>query len=382
MTPLLTTLVFIAAQSGQSWSVATGEGTQVTQTLPSFDFGKLVAIRRADKPMPEWPTGPHVILANDDRIAGKLVAADERFLTFENKILGKVRVPITSVAVIWRSPLPAGTPLDPMTSEWLGERKTDAVRLSNGDVLRGTVERFGEDTSVWLKQPTVATRKLDLDKTVAVGFSAGLSRVRIPKVPHASIVLSDGSRITIDAIVSKEGTLGISSITGFPAYLPETEMVAFTVLNGKATYLNELKPKRIKSEPYLSMTWPHKLNRSSKGNPLRVDTKTGIQTFDRGLGTHAKTTLEYDLAGKYRRFEAVVGLDATTSRKGRVPVRILVDGKPQMIEALNELRAELGPIEISVEVSNAKSLTLVVDFGPEGDASSDMNWCEARLIKD
>ena len=65
-----------------------------------------------------------------------------------------------------------------------------------------------------------------------------------------------------------------------------------------------------------------------------------------------------------------------------MPVRILVDGKPQMIEALNELRAELGPIEISVEVSNAKSLTLVVDVGPEGDASSDVNWCEARLIKD
>ena len=196
------------------------------------------------------------------------------------------------------------------------------------------------------------------------------------------IVLADGSRLTVDALVGKGGTLGIGSVTGFTAFIPETAMISLTVLGGKATYLADLKPKQTKSEPYLGVAWPPIANRSVKGNPLRLDSKLDIHTYDRGLGTHAKTTLEYDLSDQYRRFEAVVGIDATTGKLGRVPVQILVDGKQQPIEGVAELRAELGPIAIAIDVSKAKTLTLIVDFGPLGDANADVNWCDARLIRE
>jgi hypothetical protein len=106
-----------------------------------------------------------------------------------------------------------------------------------------------------------------------------------------------------------------------------------------------------------------------------------VSTFDRGLGTHAKTTLEYDLAGAYLRFDALVGLDAATGRGGRVPVTILVDGADRTPAALKELTLETGPVPVGIDVAGAKSLTLVVGFGPAGDANADLNWCEARLIR-
>ena len=102
------------------------------------------------------------------------------------------------------------------------------------------------------------------------------------------------------------------------------------------------------------------------------------QTFDKGLGTHPRTTLVYDLGGKYRRFEALVGLDPVTGRRGAVEVRVLVDGRDVLSTALT---AGTEPKAVAVDVAKAKELTLVVDYGPGGDVQDDVNWADARLIE-
>ena len=385
MTPTLAivfvTLVAPPATPVGPWAVSTVEGTTPAATLPEIDFTTHVAMARVDRPRPAWPTDPHVVLANGDRVAGPLVAADARSFTFENPILGKVSVPLTTVAAIWRTGPPAGTPADPMTASWLNGRKTDAVRLTNGDVIRGTVERFDDDRAVWLKPPGGPTRRIGPSQTVAVAFAAGLSRVRTPKDAHALVVLKDGSRITADTFLAKGNTLAFLGVAGFDAVVPQSAVDSITVLGGNATDLATLNPTTSRVEPFLGVSWPVATNRSAKGRPLRVESAKGVSTYDRGLGTHAKTTLAYDLAGQYGRFTAVVGLDAETGRGGRVPVKILVDGKDRTPEALKLLTLESGPVDVSLDVAGAKTLTLVVDFGPAGDANADVNWCEARLIR-
>jgi hypothetical protein len=385
MTPMLA-IVFVThgalmAPPAGPWAVSTAGETAVVATLPEMDFKTHIGVARVDRPRPPWPSDPHVVLANGDRIAGPLVAADARSFTFDNPILGKVSVPLTTVAAIWRTGPPAGTPADPMTAAWLDGRKTDSVRLTNGDVLRGTVERFGDDRAVWLKPPGGPARRIGPGQTVAVAFAAGLSRVRTPTVPHALVVLKDGSRVTVDALFAKEGLLGIGAVVGFNKFVPESEVESITVLAGLATDLATLKPKASRVEPFLGVTWPVATNRSAKGNPLRLETAKGVGTYDLGLGTHAKTTVEYDLAGRYTRFTALVGLDATTGRGGRVPVKILIDGTDRTPDSLKVLAHEPGPVAVTVEVGGARTMTLAVDFGPAGDANADVNWCEARLIR-
>ena len=308
-------------------------------------------------------------------------SADNHSVTVETKYLGQVVIPLTSIAAVWFTPLPAGTPGDPLRSEWMADRKTDSVRLTNGDVYRGSLDRFDEDRSLWLKVAGSPNRKFDSGKVVAVSFSNSLSRVRTPKGVHAQIVLADGTRLTTANVEFEKHALHGEAAAGFPFEVADERVISLSVLAGKANYLSELKPKRVQVDPFLTVKWPPAMNRSTKGNPLIVATKRGLSTFDRGIGMHAKTTMEFDLAGRYRRFESLVGLDATTGKLGRLPVRILVDGKEQSIEGLKELTAESGPVTVSLDVSKAKLLTLIVDFGPNGDANADVNWCDARLIE-
>lgn len=381
MIPIFLSLAFTSTQPNPGWWVTTVTGTTTVDRWPDSKLADLIAIQRTNLPLPAWPVEPHVILANGDRIVGRVRSADNRSLTVDTKYLGQVAIPLTAIAVVWFTPLPAGTPGDPLLTEWMSDRKTDAVRLTNGDVFRGSLDRFDEDRSVWLKVAGSPNRKFESSKVVAVSFSNGLARVRSPKGVHAQLLLADGTRLTAAKIEFEKQAIRGEAAAGFPFEVADERVISMSVLGGKATYLSDLKPKRVQVDPYLSVKWPPAMNRSVKGNPLTLATKRGLSTYDRGIGMHAKTTMEFDLAGRYRRFESIVGLDATTGKLGRVPVRILVDGKVQAIEGLKELTAESGPIHISMDITKAKLLTLVADFGPNGDANADVNWCDVRLIE-
>jgi hypothetical protein len=380
MIPIFLALAFSSAQPDSGWTVTTSTGVTATDRWADVKLADLMAVHRTNHPLPAWPVDPHVILANGDRIPGKMRTADNRSLTVDTKYLGQVVIPLTAVSAVWFTPLPAGTPGDPLLSEWMGDRKADTVRLTNGDVFRGSLDRFDEDRSVWLKIAGSPNRKFDAGKVVAVSFSTSLSRVRSPKGVHAQLVLSDGTRLTVANVEFEKNAIRGEAAAGFPIEVADERVISISIHAGNATYLSDLKPKRVQFDPYLSAKWPPAMNRTVKGNPLALATKQGLSTFDRGIGMHARTTMEYDLAGRYRRFESIVGLDANTGRLGRVPVRILVDGKEQVVDGLKELTAETGPVTISLDVSKAKLLTLIVDHGPNGDANADVNWCDARLI--
>src|SRR5439155_3167969 len=106
---------------------------------------------------------------------------------------------------------------------------------------------------------------------------------------------------------------------------PVEDVVALYVQGGPAVYLSELKAKSFEHTPYLGGVWPYVLD----GSVDRRDLRLGGSTYDRGIGTHTESRLTYDLAGGYRRFEALVGLDDKTGKGGSARVRVLVDGRPQ-----------------------------------------------------
>nr|MCU0704690.1 NPCBM/NEW2 domain-containing protein [Fimbriiglobus sp.] len=205
-----------------------------------------------------------------------------------------------------------------------------------------------------------------------------LGRVKKPKGAFARITTSDGSRVTVSAVSSDGQTLEATPLVGGKLTLPVADVVAVDVLGGKAVYLSDLKPKAAKEEAFGAVAWPWASDKSVKGNPLRLKTDRGEEAFGKGLGLHPKTTLTYDLGGKYRRFEATVGLDATTGRRGAVDVTVLVDGKPTKLDGLTFAS---GVKPLSLDVTKAKELTLIVDYGPGGDVQDDVIFADARLVE-
>jgi hypothetical protein len=58
-----------------------------------------------------------------------------------------------------------------------------------------------------------------------------------------------------------------------------------------------------------------------------------------------------------------------------------VDGKPHEVGDGEELTARGGPRPVRADVTGARELTLVVEFGARGGVQGHVDWADARLIK-
>jgi hypothetical protein len=346
----------------------------------------VISLRQSDRPMPPLPTGPHLITTTGDRIAGKLLGGDESSLRFRPsgirmKASDAWNVPLSSVSVVWLASMPADTPTDSAQYEWLaGNRNRDLFLFRNGDIDKGTLTGLDADARFTFRPDEGTARTLRADQLAAVGFNPALARSRKPKGAYARIVLADFSRLSLVMPTIADGVLSGDTLFGLKVTIPAADIVSLDVIQGKATYLSDLKPKKVEQAGFLGTTWPWAADRTVQGKPLRVATPAGESTFDKGLGTHPRTTLTFDLGGKYRRFETLVGLDAAATVRGRAALRVLVDGKEQEIAGLATLKAG-NAIPVRANIAGAKELVLITDFTTAGGVGADVNWCDARVVE-
>ena len=367
--------------SGALTAVSLKVGAQVKTPGGLKTVTGLVGLRRPGAELPPLPTGPQLITAGGDRVPGSLRGGDSKSVLFRPEVArDEWSLPLDAVAAVWLAAPPADSPPDPARYAWLqGSPPRDVLRFRNGDTLRGTLSGFTAG-GVKFKPDGAELREVELKDLSAVGFNPRFARARKPQGPYARLVLDDGTRLAVNEVAAKETSLVAKALCGPGVEVPLARLVALDVLQGPATYLSDLKPKKAEVAGFLGEGWPWAADRTVRGNPLRLSGKEEVNTFDRGLGTHPRTVLTYDLAGKYARFESFVGLDAATGTRGRAEVRIKLDGKEVDLPELKSLRA--GPaVFVRLDVRGAKELTLVVDYGPTGDVQADVNWGNARLVE-
>ena len=99
---------------------------------------------------------------------------------------------------------------------------------------------------------------------------------------------------------------------------------------------------------------------SIKGNPI---TLRGT-TYARGLGTHANSTIIYNLAGGYSLFTSDIGIDDEVSGHGSVDFQVLGDGK--VLYDSGTVTGASAIKHISVNVTGVQQLTLVVNSTTPG----------------
>src|SRR5262245_2292384 len=253
--------------AGRLVTLAPDGSATLADPAASVPAGALVALRRADRPTPPWPREPMLVLANGDRVRGTVVGGDTSVVRFEPA--GPKRdpwaVPLTAVAAVWMTAPPADAPLDPAAYPWADTpRRKDAVLLRNGDVLRGTVEGFVGDPAAVRVKPAgePAASATPLGRVAAVAFDPALARARTPKGPYFHLVLADGSRLTLTSAAVAGSVLAGKSAFGTPVEVPLADVVALDVLQGKATYLSDLKPKRAAGEGFNGVAWPWAADRT------------------------------------------------------------------------------------------------------------------------
>jgi len=360
--------------------VRLGNGTvEIATPDGAVTVADVVSLRRVGVTRPAFPRGSGLLTTTGDRLPGTLLGGSAEALRFQFAVAEDPwTVPLPAVSVAWLGTPPAGTPPDPDRVTWLGpNRKRDLLRLRNGDTASGTVVGFAaDDETITFKSDGGQERAVPFGTVAAVAFNPALAVSRRPKGAYTLAVLRDGTRLHLVGAAADETTLRGKTLFGQAVELPISRVVALDTQRGKATELSGLRPKA-EQGGFLGVTWPWAADRTVRGKPLSLLTANGVETFDHGLGTHPRTVLTYDLAGKYRRFEALVGLDPVSGRQGRAVVRVAVDGKEVTLADLTP-----GPaVSVRVELAGAKLLTLTVESGAAGDVQADVNWADARLFE-
>jgi len=361
---------------GKGWSIELG-GSKPDHVRA----GDLISLRRAGASLPSLRNAPQVILPNGDCIPGKLeeISQDRLRIEADLGISQSFRLPISSVAVIWFQAPGGQEDRDGrrFRRRLLAQRrKEDVVFLKNADTLEGSVIQL--DAKALTVQAGTKSVTVDRARLAAVAFSTELMRAPRTTGPYGRVVLANGCRLSLVEAQSDGKLLMTKTVFGAALQVPIDEIVALDVLQGRAIYLSSLKPRSYEYTPFLGTDYHSYV---ADGDWKQADLRLAGSYYDRGLGMHSKSTITFDLAGRYRRLEALVGIDDGADSRASARIEIRADGKVRELARDGLLTKERGPRQVRVDLAGAKELTLVVDWGRRGFVQGRVNWADARLIK-
>jgi hypothetical protein len=356
------------------WSVRLGEGHDVRGP-------ELVGLRQVGVALPPVPASGQLLLANGDHVGVSRVRLAGERLHFRHPDLDGGRetsVPLAAVSVLWRTaPDRADDPVRLRRQLAAESRPTDVVLLRNGDRLEGVLS--GLDADRVTLEVGKKVLQVPLGQVSAVALSTDLVEALRPKGVYGCLVLTgDAGRLSVTAPACADGA-HLEATTAFGARLkvPLGRVAALDVRQGPAVYLSDLKPARYEFAPFLDEHWVLSADANAAGHDLVL----AGSTYAKGIGLHSQSRVRYMLSGQYRRFEAVIGLDDHDGRGGSVRIGVLADGKPLDLGPDRDLTAATGPRSVSVSVAGVRELTLVVEFGRNGNVQDVVNWADARLLR-
>lgn len=295
-------------------------------------------------------------------------------------------------------------PLEPLARARLLKRistaqgNNDRLLLANGDSLAGTFTRLqretvGEDQlgrlvlsmetksgAVEIRPDTESGRLLE--KVEAMIFNPLLVRKPAGGGEDTIIAFRDGSRLYARSIQPRgeQATFTLASgakISSHPDLNVWRQITSLRPLGDHVTYLTDLKPVGYLHIPLLEQKWPLGEDANVLGGRLRA----GGEVFDRGLGMHSRSRVDYALDKPYRRFEAELAVDEAAGLKGSVQFLVLSDAGGTFRPVRSPIiRGGQKPTPISVDISGAKRIVLAVEAADWGTELDYANWLNARLV--
>ncbi len=323
--------------------------------------------------------GAQIILADGGTIVADGVRIEAEQVHGRSQSLGPFNLPLELVAGIVLQPPADRAALDAWTARIAAASgQTDRLLLDNGDELTGSVAGLTE--KIVPLESDAGKVDVGVDKVAAIIFNPTLVHKSRASGPRMLLGFADGSRLTAIELIADAAGARLKLAGGAELKAPADQIAALQPLGGKAVYLSDLKPISYRHVPYLQLEWLFHADRNVLGSRLRA----GGRSFAKGLGMHSPSRITYDLDRPYRRFEAELAIDEEAADRGSVVFRVLVDdGRGAWSErATSEvIRGGAAPVPISVDLSGAKRLSLLVDYADRADELDHADWLNARLVR-
>ncbi|MFO0897122.1 MAG: NPCBM/NEW2 domain-containing protein [Pirellulales bacterium] len=200
-----------------------------------------------------------------------------------------------------------------------------------------------------------------------------------PKV--AGRVLDAGGSLWAAKSVELAGDQLRLEVAGQTRALPWSEVRSIDFSAGKIQLLGE--PETAEWTPFLGTAadlgglaalFTPRVNTGFDGGPLLL----GGKEHSQGLALRSRSRVTYRLPPGARRFQATAGIDDRYAARGHVVLRVLADGRTLFDEPVVGGAA---PKALDLDVTGARRLEILVDFGEGGDLADHLNLCEARVTQ-
>ena len=348
------------------WEITFG-GEGSSRTMPAAEllhWGQCAEIRQ----------GPVLVLADGGLLIAEVFQADRERLTADSDLLGLAEIPLGLLAgVVFQ--LPADRHARDLLLDRVAEAEvgSDVLILNNEDEVAGEVEGLRDDA---IRVSTlVGPVDVQTHRVRALVFQPALPPRRKPEGLQMIAGFEDGSWLLTSRLVVGEGALEIAAGEGLRLRAAADDLVWLQPLGGRVTYLSDLEVDDYRQMPFFDLRWPCQTDRNVTGGMLR----SAGRLHRKGLGVHSAARLTYRLSQPYRRFQAELAIDDGTHGRGSVRFHVFVDGSPKYTSPV--VRGSTATVPVSVDLSGAQQLDLVVDFGDRADELDHANWLDARLVR-
>jgi hypothetical protein len=343
------------------------------QDLP---LRSLVNVSREPRNAPQPLDGSHLLFPDGDRLMRVIVGAtgDTALEVQSHSALGKLTIPLDAVLGLVLAPPGESDAFDHLWEQVRGEKRTtDVVWMANGD--RQTGGFLGLDDRVVNFQ--VEGKPVEIDRTgvIAVGFDPAVANYPRPTADYLDVTLADGSRLGLVDVKLDKGQVTATSRFNQSLRFPISDLVRLEPRTPAVEYLSERPIDAQSYESYFGPTREARRDRTIDDHRFQLRGRV----YDRGLGTQSRTLLAYRLKPGDRRFQALVGVDDRAGPLGSVVFRVLVDKVPKLTTP--PMTARDLPRPVDIDISQAKSLILITEFGDRGDVRDHADWVEARIIR-
>ena len=118
---------------------------------------------------------------------------------------------------------------------------------------------------------------------------------------------------------------------------------------------------------------------AQKGNSKTWDRlSTQYMFYEKGLGTHATSTIVYDISGRFNTFQTDMGIDTEAGQKASVVFEIYGDNT--LLFRSPVVKRYDNPIHITVPVTGVSQLKLVVTDAGDGNIDDHADWLQPELV--
>lgn len=276
--------------------------------------------------------------------------------------------------------------------------KEDAIYLTNNDRALGEITGLSGGKIRFKSSFGELSKDLKNEKNEQMISAVTFKKASANFCPHdkqfVSIESIDSGRVTGEFIRHDGNTIFIDTkYSGKIGFKKEFVKTVF-LKGGNSVYLSDLNHFSVKEEPFikeekeeLNTVFHYKNDLNCHGKQISIAGKT----YDKGLGTHSRCTLVYDIPGKFSFFRAEIGIDDIAGAKkdsitgenfGAVLFKVMIEENEVFSGKMNGGEKAL-KIDIPIK-EGAKKITLLSDFVPEKEKNMVgclADWANARFCK-